>query len=89
MLTAVRSVLITSSLLSGQVNDGVVTDGIYWLTAFTAGPPEYVLGVDTKTGAVVFEQQPDNGGGNVVDMAYISKPVPSSSSSSSSSSTHT
>ena len=67
-----------AKLCYGQVNDGFVdVDGIYWLTAFTAGPPEYVLGADTVTGGVVFEGRPDNGGGNVIDMAHISKPAPS------------
>lgn len=47
------------------------TVGIYWLTAFAGGPPEAILGVDLATGAVVVERRPSNGGGNVIDMAWV------------------
>ena len=59
----------------GQLNDGFAADGVYWITAFHAGPPEVVLGVELSTGHVVFEQPPNNGGGNLVDMAYIPQPA--------------
>jgi hypothetical protein len=42
----------------GQLNDGFIGDGVFFTTAFAAGPPEVVLGVDLKTGQVVFEQGP-------------------------------
>ena len=44
---------------------------MYWLTAFSGGPPETVLGVDLSTGSVVFEQAPANHGGNLIDMAWV------------------
>eukprot|EP01051_Picozoa_sp_SAG22_P023943 SAG22_NODE_6407_length_860_cov_1.482260_2_plen_151_part_01 len=50
-----------------QLNDGLVgQDGVFFVTAFDAGPPETVLGVDLATGVVVFEQGPsDSVGGNL------------------------
>lgn len=55
----------------GQINDGFIGDGVFFVTAFADGPPEIVLGVDLQTGEVVFEQGPiDAKGGNLVDMAW-------------------
>ena len=40
----------------GQINSGFIGDGVFFITAFSGGPPEVVLGVDLKSGEVVFEQ---------------------------------
>lgn len=56
----------------GQINDGFIGDGVFFVTAFAGGPPETVLGVDLQSGAVVFEQGPtDAKGGNLIDMAWV------------------
>ena len=34
----------------GQINDGFIGDGVFFVTAFAGGPPEIVLGVDLQTG---------------------------------------
>jgi hypothetical protein len=55
-----------------QLNNGVLQDGTYFLTAFAGGePPETLLGVGVQSGAVGLEQVHSHGG-NVIDMAWVS-----------------